>query len=131
MSKTFIIAEIGINHNGDFKTVKKLINGAANAGCDAVKFQKRTIDIVYSPEELDKDRDSPWGKTQRGQKEKLEFGLKEYSEIDKYCKFIGSLIALLDQCHYFLVIKLWILKQFYKVLMRIKKTMRKGSERHY
>ena len=89
MSKTFIIAEIGINHNGDFKTVKKLINGAANAGCDAVKFQKRTIDIVYSPEELDKDRDSPWGKTNRQQKEGLEFGEVEYNLIDKYCRKKG------------------------------------------
>jgi len=82
----FIIAEIGINHNGDLEIVKKLIDGAVDAGCDAVKFQKRTIDIVYTAEELDIYRESPWGTTNREQKEGLEFGKEEYDEIDRYCK---------------------------------------------
>jgi len=82
----FIIAEIGINHNGDMDTAKKLIDGAVEAKCDAVKFQKRTIDIVYTSEELDTFRESPWGTTNREQKEGLEFGKDEYDEIDKYCK---------------------------------------------
>ena len=82
----FITAEIGINHNGDMEITKKLIDGAVDAGCDAVKFQKRTIDIVYTTEELDVYRESPWGKTNRVQKEGLEFGKEEYNEIDKYCK---------------------------------------------
>jgi len=86
---TFVIAEIGINHNGDIKLVKKLINGAAKAGCDAVKFQKRTIDVVYSKEELDKYRESPWGTTNREQKMGLEFSKEEYDQIDKYCKKKG------------------------------------------
>jgi N-acetylneuraminate synthase len=84
--KPFIIAEIGINHNGDMEIAKQLIDGAVDAGCDAVKFQKRTIDIVYTAEELDVYRESPWGKTNRVQKEGLEFGLDDYNEIDKYCK---------------------------------------------
>lgn len=83
---TFIIAEIGINHNGDIKIAKQLIDGAVFAGCDAVKFQKRTIAKVYSKELLDSPRESPWGTTQREQKEELEFGLNEYKEIDAYCK---------------------------------------------
>ena len=82
----FITAEIGINHNGDMEITKKLIDGAVAAGCDAVKFQKRTIDIVYTAEELDVYRESPWGTTNRVQKEGLEFGKEEYDEIDKYCK---------------------------------------------
>lgn len=85
----FIIAEIGINHNGDVEIAKKLIDVAKDAGADAVKFQKRTIDLVYSKEFLDSPRESPWGKTQRAQKEGLEFGLKEYQEIDRYCKEKG------------------------------------------
>ena len=85
----FIIAEIGINHNGDINIAKELIKTAKDAGCDAVKFQKRTIDIVYTKELLDSFRESPWGKTQRAQKEGLEFGLKEYKEIDRYCKELG------------------------------------------
>ena len=84
-----VIAEIGINHNGSLDTAKSLIDIAANAGCDAVKFQKRTIDIVYSKEVLDAPRESPWGDTQRDQKVGLEFGLEEYREIDKYCKSKG------------------------------------------
>ena len=82
----FIIAEIGINHNGDLKIAKDLIKVAKDAGCDAVKFQKRTIDIVYTKELLDSSRESPWGTTQRAQKEGIEFGFDEYQEIDRYCK---------------------------------------------
>ena len=82
----FITAEIGINHNGDLDIAKKLIDVAKNAGCDAVKFQKRTVDKVYTKEVLDSPRDSPWGTTTRQQKEGLEFGQEEYSIIDKYCK---------------------------------------------
>lgn len=85
----FFVAEIGINHNGDINIAKELIKIAKEAGCDAVKFQKRTIDIVYSKALLDSPRESPWGKTQRAQKEGLEFGLKEYQEIDRYCREIG------------------------------------------
>lgn len=81
-----IIAEIGINHNGDINVAKNLILLAKNCGCDAVKFQKRTIEIVYSKEELDKPRESPWGKTQREQKEGLEFSKKDYDEINDFCK---------------------------------------------
>ena len=86
MAKTFVVAEIGINHNGDLEIAKKLIDGAKKAGCDAVKFQKRTIELVYSPEELDKQRESPWGTTNRQQKEGLEFGQAEYEAINNYCK---------------------------------------------
>jgi len=82
----FIIAEIGINHNGDIDIAKKLIDIAKGTGCDAVKFQKRTIEDVYSPEELNRYRESPWGTTTRQQKYGLEFGKDEYDEIDKYCK---------------------------------------------
>ena len=81
-----IIAEVGINHNGDITTAKKLIDMAKNAGCDAVKFQKRTIDILYTEEQLDIPRESPWGTKFRQQKEGLEFGKKEYDIIDRYCK---------------------------------------------
>ena len=85
----FIIGEIGINHNGDIEIAKELIDVAANAGADAVKFQKRTIELVYTKEFLDSPRESPWGSTQREQKEGLEFGLEEYKEIDRYCKEKG------------------------------------------
>ena len=81
-----IIAEIGINHNGSIEIAKQLIDIAKNCGCDFVKFQKRTIDIVYTKEFLDSPRESPWGKTQRAQKEALEFGKKEYDIINDYCK---------------------------------------------
>ena len=81
----FIVAEIGINHNGDVELVKKMIDVAKNAGCDAVKFQKRTVEKVYSKEVLDSPRDSPWGKTTRDQKLGIEFGKREYDEIDRYC----------------------------------------------
>lgn len=82
----FIVAEIGINHNGDINIAKKLIDGAVFSECNAVKFQKRTIEKVYSKEELDKPRESPWGTTNREQKLGLEFGKKEYDEINRYCK---------------------------------------------
>ena len=84
--KIFISAEIGINHNGDLDIAKRLIDAAVLAGCDSVKFQKRTIDEVYTQEFLNSPRESPWGTTQRAQKEGLEFGEKEYREIDAYCK---------------------------------------------
>lgn len=86
MKHTFIVAEAGINHNGDMLIAKKLIDLAVIAGCDAVKFQKRTVDKVYTKEYLDGYRESPWGTTQRQQKEGLEFGLEDYREIDRYCK---------------------------------------------
>ena len=82
----FITAEIGINHNGDISIAKKLIEIAKNAGCDAVKFQKRDVEKVYSKEILNQPRESPWGTTQRDQKLGLELSLREYSTIDKYCK---------------------------------------------
>ena len=85
----FIIAEIGINHNGDVEIAKDLIKVAKESGCDAVKFQKRTLENVYSQEELDKQRESPWGTTNREQKEGLEFGQQEFEQIDSYCKELG------------------------------------------
>lgn len=87
--RVFIIAEIGINHNGEVAIAKKLIDLAKDAGCDAVKFQKRTLDIVYTPEFLASPRESPWGTTQRDQKQALEFGEAEYDEIDAYCRRVG------------------------------------------
>jgi N-acetylneuraminate synthase len=84
--KTFIISEIGINHNGSLDIVKKLIDNSIEVGCDAVKFQKRTVDRVYTQEFLDSSRESSWGDTQRAQKDGLEFGKEEYDEIDRYCK---------------------------------------------
>lgn len=85
----FVIAEIGINHNGDVGIAKELIRLAKDAGCDAVKFQKRTIDRVYTKELLDSPRESPWGTTQRQQKEGLEFNYEQYKEIDSYCRGLG------------------------------------------
>jgi N-acetylneuraminate synthase len=85
----FIIAEIGINHNGDIEIAKKLIDLASETGCDTVKFQKRAIDTVYTEELLASPRESPWGTTQREQKEGLEFGKEEFDIIDKYCKEKG------------------------------------------
>ncbi len=87
--RPFVIAEIGINHNGDLDIAKRLIDEAKAAGCDAVKFQKRTIDIVYTAEVLAQPRQSPWGTTQRAQKEGLEFGAAEYDVIDAYCREVG------------------------------------------
>ncbi len=88
MNNPFIIAEIGINANGDIDIAKRLIDMAKACGCDAVKFQKRTIDLVYTKAYLDSPRESPWGTTQREQKEGLEFTKGEYDEIDRYCKKI-------------------------------------------
>jgi len=85
----FITAEIGINHNGDMSICKKLIDVAVDAGCDAVKFQKRDINKVYTKKFLDSFRESPWGKTQRDQKNGLEFNKDQYTEIDNYCKKKG------------------------------------------
>ena len=85
----FIIAEIGINHNGDLAIAKQLIDAACDAGFDAVKFQKRTIDKVYPKEFLDSPRESPWGLTQRDQKEGLEFSASDYQEINSYCEEKG------------------------------------------
>ena len=85
----FIIAEIGINHNGDIKIAKNLIDLAVKSGCNAVKFQKRKIDKVYSKEFLSSARESPWGSTQRDQKEALEFSLDDYGILDSYCKKVG------------------------------------------
>jgi N-acetylneuraminate synthase len=82
----FIVAEIGINHNGDMSICKDLIDVAVDAGCDAVKLQKRDLDQVYKQEMLNSPRESPWGTTQREQKEGLEFDAEQYQEIDKYCK---------------------------------------------
>ena len=84
----YIIAEIGINHNGDIETAKWLIDVAKAAGCNAVKFQKRTIDIVYSQAELDKPRESPFGTTNGDLKRGLEFGQAEYEQINAYCEAV-------------------------------------------
>ncbi len=89
MERTFIIAEIGINHNGDINIAKQLIDWAVLSDADAVKFQKRTVEKVYTKEELDRYRESPWGTTNREQKMGLEFGKEEYDEIDRYCKEKG------------------------------------------
>lgn len=82
----FVIAEIGINHNGDLGVAKKLIDAAVTCGCDAVKFQKRTVDAVYTKEELARPRENPFGPTNGDLKRGLEFGEKQYKEIDAYCK---------------------------------------------
>lgn len=84
----YIVAEIGINHNGDLDLAKRLISVAVAAGCDAVKFQKRTVDIVYTPEELAKPRESPFGTTNGHLKRALEFGQEEYEDLDAYCKAV-------------------------------------------
>jgi len=84
--KPYLIAEIGINHNGDIKIAKQLVKNAKECGFDAVKFQKRTIDLVYDKKTLDTPRESPWGQTTREQKIGLEFESDQYDEIDKFCK---------------------------------------------
>ena len=86
---TFIVAEIGINHNGDMSICKELIDIASESGCNAVKFQKRDINKVYTQDFLNSYRESPWGTTQRDQKSGLEFDLNEYKEINQYCKEKG------------------------------------------
>ena len=85
----YIVAEIGINHNGDIDVAKRLISVAVAAGCDAVKFQKRTVDIVYSAEELAKPRESPFGATNGDLKWALEFDQQDYEDIDAYCKAVN------------------------------------------
>jgi N-acetylneuraminate synthase len=87
----FIAAEIGINHNGSLELAKKLVSAAAVAGCDAVKFQKRTIEVVYTPEELAKPRENPFGTTNGDLKRGLEFGQEAYQQIDAYCRSQGIL----------------------------------------
>ena len=82
----YVVAEIGINHNGSLETAKEIIKVSAEAGCNAVKFQKRTVDVVYTPEELARPRENPFGATNGDLKRGLEFGLAEYREIDRYCK---------------------------------------------
>jgi N-acetylneuraminate synthase len=84
----FVIAEIGINHNGNIDTAKRLISVALAAGCDAVKFQKRDVSVVYTPEELEKPRENPFGPTNGDLKYGLEFEEEEYEEIDAFCKSI-------------------------------------------
>src|SRR3990167_6376641 len=86
---TFVVAEIGINHNGDVELAERLIDVAVEAGCDAVKFQKRTVDAVYTSEELARPRENPFGPTNGDLKRGLEFGKKEYRKIDAYCKKKG------------------------------------------
>ena len=86
MKKIFIISEIGINHNGNIKIAEDMIKESKLCGVDAVKFQKRDIDLVYDKETLSSMRESPWGNTFRQQKEGIEFGLKEYKHIDQYCR---------------------------------------------
>ena len=85
----FIISEIGINHNGDIKIAKEMIKESKLCGANAVKFQKRDIDLVYDKETLLSKRESPWGNTFRQQKEGIEFGLKEYKHIDEYCRSLN------------------------------------------
>lgn len=88
----FVVGEIGINHNGDVGIAKKIIAGAKHAGCDAVKFQKRTPEICTPKDQWNIERDTPWGRmTYIDYRHKVEFGEKEYSEIDKYCKEIGMI----------------------------------------
>src|SRR5471030_1226798 len=82
----YIIAEVGINHNGDIELAHQLISVAKKAGCDAVKFQKRTVDVVYTAEELAKPRENPFGPTNGDLKRGLEFGQDQYQNIDRYCR---------------------------------------------
>ena len=84
----YIVAEIGINHNGSVELALQLIAAAKEAGCNAVKFQKRTVDIVYTEEELARPRESPFGHTNGDLKRGLEFGIGDYTEIDAYCKLV-------------------------------------------
>jgi N-acetylneuraminate synthase len=83
---SYFIAEIGINHNGDVDIAKKLISLAHGSGCDAVKFQKRTLDIVYTADEMSKPREHPWGSTNGDLKRRLEFNKDQYAQIDSYCR---------------------------------------------
>jgi N-acetylneuraminate synthase len=88
---TLVVAEIGINHNGDVELARRLIDAAAGAGCDAVKFQKRTVDAVYAPDELARPRESPFGTTNGDLKRALEFGPEAYAQIDAHCRRLGVL----------------------------------------
>ena len=88
----FITGEIGINHNGDVKIAKDLILGAKKSGANAVKFQKRTLELVYTQEQLESFRDSPWGKTFKDQKKGIELDEKDFFEIDSYCKEIKNIV---------------------------------------
>ncbi len=88
---SFIIGEIGINHNGNLDITRNLITVAKNAGCNAVKFQKRTVEVVYTAEELAKPRENPFGATNGDLKRGLEFGLDQYKEIDEYCREVEIL----------------------------------------
>ncbi len=87
--RCYLVGEIGINHNGNLEIAKQLIELAAKAGLNAVKFQTRTIDVVYTPAELDKPRESPWGTTNREQKLGLEFNTEQYQEIATFCRAMG------------------------------------------
>lgn len=89
--ETIIVGEIGINANGDINVAKQLIDICSDLNIPYVKFQKRTIEDVYTKEFLDSPRESPWGKTQKDQKEGLEFSLEDYQEIDVYCKKKGNI----------------------------------------
>ena len=86
---TYIISEIGINHNGHMGIAKKLIAKSHKSGCDAIKLQKRNIDLVYTKEDLDKPRESPWGTTNREQKQGLEFNFAQHKELQDYCQYLG------------------------------------------
>jgi N-acetylneuraminate synthase len=85
----YIIGEIGINHNGSLDIARDLISVAKNAGCNAIKFQKRTVDVVYTKDELAKPRENPFGATNGDLKRGLEFGAKQYKEINEFCNEIG------------------------------------------
>src|ERR1700749_677559 len=85
----YVIAEIGINHNGNIDLAKRLISVAVAAGCDAVKFQKRTVDVVYTQKELAAPRENPFGTTNGDLKRALELGVEDYEEIDVYCKAVN------------------------------------------
>lgn len=89
MKKVYIIAELGINANGSMELAKRLIDKAYGSGCNAIKLQKRTVEIVYTKEELDKPRQSPWGTTTREQKNGIEFSIEQYVELEKYAKEKG------------------------------------------
>lgn len=91
LSHCFIIAEIGINHNGDINLAKRLVKLAKGNGCDAVKFQKRTVELVYSKHELEMERPNPFGNTNGDLKRGLEFSYEQYQEIDKYCRELDIL----------------------------------------
>jgi N-acetylneuraminate synthase len=89
LKSVYVIAEIGINHNGDVQLAKELIDKSHEAGANAVKFQKRDINLVYTKQELDKYRESPWGTTNRQQKEGLEFSIQQYIELESYTNNLG------------------------------------------